>query len=51
MEKILINLTKHLDISNERLKNLEIKYENLHKVSEEYIIQNQKLMHEISSRR
>lgn len=51
LEKILMNFSKHLEVSNERQKNLEIKYEELEKKCEEYYIQNQKLMHEISSRR
>jgi hypothetical protein len=51
LEKILLNFNKNLESSNERQKNLEMKYEQLEKKSEEYLIQNQNLMHEISSRR
>jgi len=40
-----------LEISNEKQKNLELKYEELEKKSEEYFLQNQKLMHEIATRR
>lgn len=48
MEKILINVTKHLEITNERQKNLELKYENLQKTSEEFMMENKKLHHEIA---
>jgi hypothetical protein len=51
LEKIILNFSKHLEMSNERQKSLELKYEELEKKSEEYYIKNQNLMHEIASRR
>lgn len=51
LEKILLNFNKQLELSIERQKALELKYEELEKKSEEYYIQNQNLMHEIATRR
>jgi len=51
LEKILSNFSKHLEMSSEKQKILEFKYEELEKKSEECFIQNQKLMHEIATRR
>lgn len=51
LEKILLNFNKQLEISNEKQRNLELKYEQLEKKSEEFLIQNQNLMHELASRR
>ncbi len=51
LEKILLNFNKHLEMSNERHKALEQKYQELENKSEEYYIKNQNLMHEIATRR
>lgn len=51
LEKILLNFNKHLELTNDRQKILEMKYQQLEKKCEEYLIQNQNLMQEISSRR
>jgi len=51
LEKLLLNFSKHLERSNERQRNLELKYEELEKKTEDFYIKNQNLMHEIAARR
>jgi len=51
LEKILLNFSKQLEMSNEKQRNLEQKYEELEKKTEEFYIQNKSLMHELSNRR
>lgn len=51
IEKIFKNFNKHLDTSNEIQRNLQLKYEELEKKSEEYFIQNQNLIHELTKKR
>lgn len=51
LEKILVNFNKHLETCTEKQKALEQRQEELEKKSQEYYIQNQKLICEVASRK